>query len=358
MRRSSSSSFSGVTVATVAALLLVACSGSSSAPSSPPLPPNASGWWRDGVVYEVFVRSFADSNGDGVGDLAGLKARLPDLGRCPGVAATNTLGVDALWLMPIFPSPSYHGYDVTDYTAVNPQYGTLPDFDALVTEAHRCGVKIVLDMVLNHSSSAHPWFVDSASGPAAPKRGWYVWSDTVASPGWFRPTGGSGSAWSWNNNAWYYNAFTPSMPDLNLANPAVEAELVAAMKTWLERGVDGFRLDAVRYFIETGPGAGQVDQPATHALLKRIRAALQATHPQTLLVAEAWTAQSTVVTYYGAGDEVPLAFNFDLARTLVDATVAGNSDDLGNGLAASEAAMGESIAASRPPSSPTTTRSG
>jgi glycosidase len=321
----------------LAVALLSACSGPG-APAGPTLPPNTSGWWRGRTIYEVFVRSFADSNGDGIGDLNGLTAKLPDLGRCPGVAATNTLGIDALWLMPIFPSPSYHGYDVTDYAAINPKYGTLADFDALVATAHACDVKIVLDMVLNHSSSLHPWFLDSSSGPAAAHRGWYVWSDT--NPGWFSPTGSGGPAWYPSNGAWYYAAFVGGMPDLNLTNPAVEAELVAAMKSWLKRGVDGFRLDAVPYFIETGPGAGQLNQKATHDFLKRIRAALQGDYPQTLLVAEVWQSRETVATYYGVGDEVQLAFTFDLADRLVRAAGSGNSDDAMNAIYDAETSLG------------------
>jgi alpha-amylase len=324
----------------LAAALLSGCAGPSPAPG-PSLPPNSSGWWRDRTVYEVFVRSFADPDGDGIGDLKGLTARIPDLGRCPGVAATNSLGVDALWLMPIYPSPSYHGYDVTDYVAVNPQYGTLADFDALVAAAHACDLKVVLDMVLNHSSGLHPWFTDSASGPTAARRGWYVWSDTVASPpGWTNPTTGGGTPWYWNNGAWYYAAFSYGMPDLNLANPAVEAELVAAMKAWLRRGVDGFRLDAVPFFVETGPGDGQRNTPPTHAFLKRIRAALQAEYPQTLLVAEAWQPPATVASYYGAGDEVQLAFTFDLAARLVGAARSGVGGDLMNAIDDAEAALG------------------
>jgi alpha-amylase len=323
----------------LAATVLAGCAGSSPAPG-PPLPPNTSGWWRDKTVYEVFVRSYADADGDGIGDLPGLTARLPALGRCPGAPAAGSLGVDALWLMPIFPSPSYHGYDVTDYGSINPVYGTLADFDALVAAAHACDLKIVLDMVLNHSSSLHPWFTDSASGPAASRRGWYVWSDTALSPGWSSPTGGGGPAWHSNNGAWYYGAFTSGMPDLNLANPAVEAELVAAMKSWLKRGVDGFRLDAVPYYVETGPGDGQRNTPPTHAFLKRIRAALQAEYPQALLVAEAWQSPTTVATYHGAGDEVQLAFTFDLAARLVGAAGSGVGGDLMNAIDDAEAALG------------------
>ena len=301
----------------VAAGLLVACGTASG--------PGRSGWWRQAVVYEVFVRSFADSDGDGIGDLNGLTAHLDYLNDGdPGTTAD--LGVDAVWLMPIFPSPSYHGYDVTDYRSVNPQYGTAADFDAFVQGAHQRGIKVILDMVLNHSSSQHPWFLDSAQGPAAARRDWYVWSPT--DPGWYRPFG-SGSDWYLLNGAYYYGIFSPAMPDLDLGNPAVEAELTDAMKSWLARGVDGFRLDAVRYYFASGPQAQQ-DQPATHAFLRRIRQALQQVQPEALLVAEAWAPATIVASYYGQGDEVQLAFSFDLAGAIVTAGQTGDASGLTN----------------------------
>ncbi len=306
----------------VVAGLLLACGSASK--------PEPAGWWRGAVVYEAFVRSFADSDGDGIGDLKGLAAHLDDLN--DGDPATTTdLGVDAVWLMPIFPSPSYHGYDVTDYRAVNPQYGTLDDFDAFVTAAHQRGIKVILDMVLNHSSSQHPWFVDSASGPAAAKRDWYVWSAT--DPGWFRPFG-SGSDWYALNGSYYYGVFSPFMPDLNLGNPAVEAELTDSMKFWLARGVDGFRLDAVRYYFASGPQAQQ-DQPETHAFLRRLRQAL----PAALLVDEAWAPATIVASYWGKGDEAQLAFSFDLAAALVSAGSTGVAAGLTNAFAAAQTSL-------------------
>ncbi len=173
----------------VLAAAAAACGGGS---TPAPAPTPNQGWWRDRVVYEVFVRSFADSDGDGVGDLKGLTDHLDYLN--DGNPATTTdLGVDAIWLMPIFPSPSYHGYDVTDYRNVNPQYGTLADFDALVAAAHQRGIKVILDMVLNHSSSDHPWFVSSRQGPTAALRDWYVWSAT--DPHWPSPRSGGGPPW-------------------------------------------------------------------------------------------------------------------------------------------------------------------
>jgi glycosidase len=291
-------------------------------------------WWTDRVVYEVFVRSFVDSDGDGVGDLAGLTARLDDLN--DGDPATTTdLGVDALWLMPIFESPSYHGYDVVDYGTVEKDYGTNADLDALVEAAHRRGMKVILDFVMNHTSSQHPWFVDSQSGPGAARRSWYSWRAT--DPGWTRPWDGSGPTWHLANGAYYYGLFWSGMPDLSYSNPDVEAEMVGAMRFWLARGVDGFRLDAVRYLVETD--AGQADLPETHALLRRVRAALASEHPDVLLVGEAWTAIPTVATYWGSGDELHLAFNFELAEGIKASVASGDAADFRTALALTNLAL-------------------
>ncbi len=311
-----------------AALLGTACGGSST-PAAPPITPNTSGWWRNQVGYEIFVRSFADSDGDGIGDLKGLTAKLPELNDGAPAASTNSLGVDFVWLMPVFPSPSYHGYDVRDYRAINPQYGTLADFDAFVAEARRRNIRVLLDMVLNHSSSQHPWFQDSATSTTSAKRAWYVWSPT--DPGWLSPVG-TGRAFRFGGpTGYYYAVFDASMPDLDLRNAAVEAELVDSMKFWLARGVAGFRLDAVRYFVENGSG-GQVDQPETHAFLQRTRAALQAQYPDALLVAEAWAAPELTASYHGegaaAGTEVQLAFSFGLNDAILNAAQLGRASEL------------------------------
>jgi glycosidase len=314
--------------ARAAALALALCPGCSRPPTEIPAP-----WWRDKVFYEVFVRSFGDSDGDGVGDLPGLAAHLDDLN--DGDPATSSdLGVDALWLMPVFPSPSYHGYDVTDYRGVNPQYGTLGDLEAVIQGAHRRGMRVILDMVLNHSSSQHPWFLDSQRGPGSARRDWYLWSST--NPGWQRPWGGE--AWYALGGSYYWGLFSPSMPDLNLGNAAVEAELVASMKFWLARGVDGFRLDAVRHFFESAAG-DVVDQPETHAFLRRLRSALAWEYPGAILVAEAWTNVETQATYWGAGDEAQLAFSFDLADALKSAAAAGDASAAINLLARAERAF-------------------
>ena len=331
----------GHCMAVCAALSLVACSndGNGGSPDSgqPPyhITPNTQGWWRDKVFYEVFVRSFSDSNGDGYGDLAGLTAHLDALN--DGDAGTGgDLEVDALWLMPIHPSPSYHGYDVTDYRNVNPVYGTLSDLDALVAAAHRRGVKVILDMVLNHSSRQHPWFVNSQSDPNADHRSWYVWR--TDDPGWRQPFG-SGRTWWPLGGYYYYGVFGSGMPDLNLANPTVEAELVDTMKFWLARGIDGFRLDAVRYFIENPADAGQQDQPETHDLLKRIRGKLQTDYPDALLVAEAWAPIDIAEAYYGNGDEVQLGFSFDLADAIKTGVNAGDASGILSTLSHLDAAL-------------------
>ena len=206
-------------------------------------------WYHRAIGYEVFVRSFQDSDGDGIGDLQGLTSRLDYLN--DGKPGGDDLGIDLLWLMPINDSPSYHGYDVSDYRKLNPQYGTDADFTALLTAAHARGIRVVMDLVLNHSSKQHPWFQASAAGTN--KQDWYLWSDVAMS--WKQPFGNSLS-WHASGKRWFYGVFADSMPDLNYTNPAVTAEMTDVAQGWLDRGVDGFRLDAVRYLVETGPGAG------------------------------------------------------------------------------------------------------
>jgi glycosidase len=320
--------------AAAAVLLAAGCDGGTSTPPPPLLPatraPAAStDWWNGAVTYEVFVRSFRDSDGDGSGDLAGLIEKLDHLNDCdaPG---SQALGVDAIWLMPIFPSPSYHGYDVTDYAGVNPDYGTMADLDRLVAEAHARCIKVILDWVPNHTSVAHPWFVESQS-PTSPRRDWYVWRPS--NPYWGQPWGG-GTTWYAAGGSYYYAVFWSGMPDLNWRNPAVAAEIGAAAAGWLARGVDGFRLDAVRYLVENGSGAGQQDQPETHAALKAFASAVRGAAPAgspAMLVGEAWADTPTIATYFGStaarpeGDELPLAFNFPLADEVVNGVNAGRA---------------------------------
>ncbi len=278
----------------------------------------ADDWFRDAVFYEVFVRSFNDSNGDGIGDLNGLTARLDYLN--DGDPATGTdLGVTALWLMPISPSPSYHGYDVTDYYGVNGDYGTMADFKRLVAEAHKRGMRVIIDLVLNHTSSQHPWFI-AAADDASPKRDWYVWKKSIPS-GWSQPwTSGSPSEYVWHAlraGEYYYGLFYDGMPDLNYGSPAVQDQMIAVAKHWLDAGADGFRLDAIRYLFESGPGKGQADTAETHAYLARFYQALKQHKPDCYLVGEIWTDLDTIASYLGSPRELDSAFNFDLAGAIV-----------------------------------------
>jgi glycosidase len=274
------------------------------------------------------VRSFQDSDGDGKGDLKGLVSRLDYLN--DGDPATTTdLGVDALWLMPVFGSPSYHGYDTTDYENVNPDYGTNADLERLLAEAHRRGMKVIVDLVLNHTGSGHPWFVESASSRSSPRRDWYVWRDD--NPGWGQPWNPAGQTWHQKNGAFFYGIFWSGMPDLNFRNPAVREEAKRIASLWLARGVDGFRLDATRHLIEDGPGAGQNDTPETHAFLKEFAAHVRAAKPDAILIGENWTETATIAPYYGSttavpgGDELPLNFDFPLASRILAGTRQGEA---------------------------------
>jgi glycosidase len=290
-----------------------------------PTSPSAGPWWNGAVFYEVFVRSFLDSNGDGKGDLPGLVARLDYLNDGdPGTTAD--LGVDALWLMPVFASPSYHGYDVTDFEKVNPDYGTNADLERLFAEAHRRGMRVIVDLVLNHTSSQHPWFVDSASSPASARRDWYVWRGD--DPGWGQPWNSSQGTWHERKGAWYYALFWSGMPDLNYRTPAVREEAKRIARFWLQRGADGFRLDAVRHLVETGPGPGQSGNPETHAFLKEFAAAVKAARPDALLVGEVWSNTFDISDYYEPG-EMDVLFDFPLSTAIVEGLKGGDGAGIG-----------------------------
>jgi alpha-amylase len=265
-------------------------------------------WWQDAVFYEVFVRSFQDSNGDGIGDLNGLIDRLDYLN--DGDPATSTdLGVTALWLMPIMESPSYHGYDVANYYKVDADYGTDADFQRLVDEAHERGMRVIIDLVLNHTSSMNPWFIASLSR-SSPYREWYVWSDV--NPGYAGPW--DEQVWHLRGGAFYYAIFWSGMPDLNYRNPAVTTRMFDVARTWLvDRGVDGFRLDAVRHLIEDG--ASQEDTPATHSWLAEFNAAVKGWAPDSYLVGEVWAEPEVIVPYLNR--EVDQCFEFSLAEAIV-----------------------------------------
>ncbi len=315
------------------AALLAACAAGSARPPPPPAAPavaarvsKSAPWWKGAVFYEVFVRSFADSNGDGKGDLPGLIARLDYLN--DGDPSTSSdLGVDALWLMPVFASPSYHGYDVVDYETVNPDYGTNADLDRLLAEAHRRGMRVILDLVLNHTSDRHPWFRESASSPTSAKRDWYVWRPD--DPGWTQPWNPGQGTWHRRGDAYYYAIFWSAMPDLNYRTPAVREEAKRIARHWLGRGVDGFRLDAVRHLVESGPGDGQSGSPETHAFLKEFARAVKEAKTDAVLVGEAWSNTFDIADYYGQdGDELDMLFDFPLATAIVDGVKAGSGETI------------------------------
>lgn len=282
-----------------------------SAPASRPSSPPARPWWSSAVVYEIFVRSFKDSNGDGVGDLRGIISKLDYLAAA-GKHARTGLGINALWLTPIFASPSYHGYDVTDYRKINPVFGSAADLDLLVREARRRGIRIVLDLVVNHTSARHPWFRSSARSVGSPHRRWYIWRKS--NPGWTQPWG-SGQVWHPSGGAWYFGIFWRGMPDLNILHPPVRRALSGIARHWLQKGVAGFRLDAARHLVETGPGKGMSDTPGTHAFWRELRAGLKRTHPNALLLGEIWS-RSEDVSSYCKGDEMDLAVGFETAEAI------------------------------------------
>ena len=294
------------------------------------------GWWRSAVFYEIFVRSFKDSDGDGVGDLNGLISQLDYLNDGDPTTTTD-LGVDAVWLMPIQTSPSYHGYDVTNYTDINPDYGILADFDRLIEQAHQRGIKVIIDFVLNHASSQHPWFRQSRT-PSSTFRDYFVWRDQPDDR-WRRPWDGA-NVWHETSSGHYFGIFWSGMPDWNLAHPEVEVAMVDAMKFWLDRGVDGFRVDAVRYLHQTDDGQ-LADTPETHAFVKSLRRQLAA-YPEAVWVAEAWTDTDTVAQYYGDdGDEFQLAFSFDLASAIIGSAKDGNRATLNQALSAASRSMSD-----------------
>lgn len=237
-------------------------------------------WYRHAVFYEVMVRSFQDSNGDGKGDLQGLIARLDDL---------KSLGVDAIWLMPIMPSPfKDSGYDVADYAGIDPDYGTLADFEQLVAEAHARKMRVMIDLVLNHTSDQHPWFQASRAGKQGPKADWYVWSDAPNPPDNPCTTQQAifgSSAWQYDEGRgqYYFHRFYAAQPDLNYRNPEVAQAQLDMMKLWLDRGVDGFRCDVIALLFESAMGCDMIDE--TRGYIEKMRALLDQ-HPGAVMVAE------------------------------------------------------------------------
>jgi len=274
-------------------------------------------WWNDAVFYEVFVRSFQDSDGDGIGDLQGLTQRLDYLN--DGDPSTDDdLGVTGIWLMPVNDSPSYHGYDATNYRTINPDYGTMADFEAFLAAAHQRGIKVIVDYVMNHCSTRHPWFTAAEAGDPT-YRDWFRWSQD--DPGQTGPWGQG--VWHWNASGWYYGLFWSGMPDLNYDTPAVKAEMFETATYWLDDvGVDGFRLDAVLY-IDEDDGLMQ-NTPETLQFWADYNAHVKSVKPDMMSVGEAWTATSTVLKYV-TRDRLDICFEFDLSYAALGAVNDGDA---------------------------------
>jgi len=264
-------------------------------------------WYKDAVIYQLHVRTFCDSDGNGSGDFRGLTNKLDYL---------KELGVNALWLLPFYPSPLRDdGYDIADYTSVNPSYGTIEDFKAFLDAAHSRGIRVITEVVVNHTSDQHPWFQEARSSRDNPKRDWYVWSDTDTRYQGVRIifVDTEMSNWSWDpiSKSYYWHRFFSHQPDLNFDNPAVREAVWEVMKFWLDMGVDGFRLDAVPYLVERD-GTSCENLPETHDVIRDMRRRLDQNYPGKMLLAEANQWPADVRAYFGEGDEFHMAFHFPL----------------------------------------------
>jgi len=284
-------------------------------------------WWQEGIIYQVYPRSFQDSNGDGIGDLQGIRQRLDYL---------QWLGVTAIWISPIYPSPmADFGYDISDYTAIHPLFGSMEDFEALLADVHRRGMKMLLDLVPNHTSDRHPWFLESRSSRDHPRRDWYIWRDGNAGGGppnnWLSVFGGAAWEWDAETGQYYYHAFLKEQPDLNWRNPEVQEAMFDVMRFWLDKGVDGFRVDVIWHMIKDGqfrdnpvnpdyqPHAADydellpvysTDQSEVHDIIRKMRAVMNA-YPGRVMIGEIYLPIHKLVTYYGPhNDEAHLPFNF------------------------------------------------
>jgi alpha-glucosidase len=287
-------------------------------------------WWRRGVVYQVYPRSFSDSDGDGVGDLPGIAAKLGHL---------RALGVDAVWISPFYPSPMRDfGYDVTDHRGVDPLFGTLEDFDRLLARAHALGIRVILDYVPNHTSDLHPWFAESRASRESPRRDWYVWRDPAPGGGppnnWLSTFGGSAWTLDQATGQYYLHTYLREQPDLNWRNPAVEAEMLEVMRFWLDRGVDGLRVDAVQNVIKDDrfrdnppnpafrPGDDPFtrllrvhsgDRPEVHGVIAKMRRVVEEYAGDRVLIGEIYNTVERLVAYYGEGGRgCHFPYNFQL----------------------------------------------
>jgi alpha-glucosidase len=294
--------------------------------------PSNFAWWQTAVIYQIYPRSFQDTNGDGVGDLRGILQRLSHL---------VELGIDAIWISPIFPSPMRDfGYDISDYCAISTLFGSLADFDDLLATAHAAGIKIILDFVPNHTSDQHPWFIESRSSKENPKRDWYLWrdakSDGSAPNNWDSEFGGSAWTFDESTGQYFYHAYLKEQPDLNWRNLEVERAMCAVLKFWFDRGVDGFRVDAIHHLLEDEAGRDNppdprwqegmppterwlqtrtIDQPDIHGYIKTMREVADG-YPHRVMIGEAYLPIDRLMAYYGAdltGFHLP--FNFHLIST-------------------------------------------
>jgi maltose alpha-D-glucosyltransferase/alpha-amylase len=275
-------------------------------PSEPRRLPDDPGWFKTGVFYEAYVRSFNDSNADGFGDFAGLTQKVDYL---------EWLGVDCIWLLPFYQSPLRDGgYDISDFYSILPEYGTLNDFMEFLDQAHSRGIRVITDLVMNHTSDQHPWFQESRQ-PGSAKRDWYVWSDNQErypdARIIFLDTERSNWAWDEDAGAYYWHRFFSHQPDLNYDNEEVQEQMLAVLRFWLDLGLDGFRLDAVPYLFERD-GTNCENLPETHQFLKRVRSEVDKGYENVVLLAEANQWPADVVPYFGDGDECHMAFHFPL----------------------------------------------
>ncbi len=295
-------------------------------------------WWQTGVVYQIYPRSFMDSNGDGIGDLPGITQRLDYL--------SNTLGVDAVWLSPIYPSPMHDfGYDVADYCDINPMFGNMADFNRLLEETHRRGLKLILDLVPNHTSDEHAWFLESRSSRDNPKRDWYIWRDPAPDGGvpnnWLSYFGGSAWEFDEKTGQYYLHLFVKQQPDLNYRNPEVVKALLNTMRFWLDKGVDGFRVDVIGLMMKDpdfrdeplNPNWDGVNPhmriqhiytenlPEVHGLIQQMREVLDS-YNERMMVGETYVPNDLLMKYYGAPEkrECHLPFNFQLILAKWNAT--------------------------------------
>lgn len=296
-------------------------------------PTNDALWYKNAIFYEVHLRSFCDSNGDGKGDLPGLTSKLDYL---------KELGVDCLWLLPMFPSPlKDDGYDIADYYNIHPDYGTVEDFKTLIDQAHARGMRVITDLVLNHTSDLHPWFIESRKSKDNPYRDYYVWSDTdqkyKEARIIFLDTESSNWTLDPGTGQYYWHRFYSSQPDLNYDNPVVADKMIEVLKYWMDMGIDGFRADAVPYLFER-EGTNCENLPETHAYLKRVRAVLDAGYPGAILLGEANQWPWDLRPYFGGdpndpsvpGDEFHMAFHFPVMPRIFKALKLADTTDIIN----------------------------